>query len=595
MAGWFKKDFMNLYNEFEQKIKNVITGLIAKTSLPENIDTSKLTVEAPRDASHGDLATNAAMVLSKQAGMNPRQLAETLKPAIEDIEGVDAVEIAGPGFINIRLNSSFYFDILNTIINDADGFGSSQAGEGRPVNVEYVSANPTGPLTVGHARGAIVGDSLAKLLLKAGFAVRKEYYINDAGNQVNVLGESAYLRYREALGEKITIPDGCYPGEYLKEVGEAAKSQEGDKWINESDYLPFFREFAVNYLMNEIRSDLKHIGIDFDLFYSEKSAVQNGSVDRAMEYLTGKGLLYDGILEPPKGKAPEDWEPREQTLFRSTDFGDDVDRPIKKSDGTYTYFANDIAHFFDVYQDGYKDLIVVVGADHGGYVRRAESAFKAMTDNEGNFSMPLCAIVTVFNNGKPVRMSKRAGTFITLRDVLDAVGPGVMRFIMLTRQSNQTLEFDYAKALDQSKDNPYFYVQYAHARACSVLRHAQEMFGDIDLAEADLGKLNRPETLSVIKTLSQWPRIVEQAAMAREPHRVAFYLQDVASSFHSWWNMGRVDATLRFLIEDDKDMSLAHLALVTAVKNVIASALEVIGVEPLSELRGGLKEEEEAA
>lgn len=595
MAGWFKKDFMNLYNEFEQKIKNVITGLIAKTSLPENIDTSKLTVEAPRDASHGDLATNAAMVLSKQAGMNPRQLAETLKPAIEDIEGVDAVEIAGPGFINIRLNSSFYFDILNTIINDADGFGSSQAGEGRPVNVEYVSANPTGPLTVGHARGAIAGDSLAKLLLKAGFAVRKEYYINDAGNQVNVLGESAYLRYREALGEKITIPDGCYPGEYLKEVGEAAKSQEGDKWINESDYLPFFREFAVNYLMNEIRSDLKHIGIDFDLFYSEKSAVQNGSVDRAMEYLTGKGLLYDGILEPPKGKAPEDWEPREQTLFRSTDFGDDVDRPIKKSDGTYTYFANDIAHFFDVYQDGYKDLIVVVGADHGGYVRRAESAFKAMTDNEGNFSMPLCAIVTVFNNGKPVRMSKRAGTFITLRDVLDAVGPGVMRFIMLTRQSNQTLEFDYAKALDQSKDNPYFYVQYAHARACSVLRHAQEMFGDIDLAEADLGKLNRPETLSVIKTLSQWPRIVEQAAMAREPHRVAFYLQDVASSFHSWWNMGRDDATLRFLIEDDKDTSLAHLALVTAVKNVIASALEVIGVEPLSELRGGLKEEEEAA
>lgn len=595
MAGWFKKDSMNLYNEFEHKIKNVITGLIAKTSLPENIDTSKLTVEAPRDASHGDLATNAAMVLSKQAGMNPRQLAETLKPAIEDIEGVDAVEIAGPGFINIRLNSSFYFEILNTIINDADGFGSSQAGEGKPINVEYVSANPTGPLTVGHARGAIVGDSLAKLLLKAGFAVRKEYYINDAGNQVNVLGESAYLRYREALGEKITIPDGCYPGEYLKEVGEAAKSQEGDKWLNESDYLPLFREFAVNYLMNEIRSDLKHIGIDFDLFYSEKSAVQNGSVDRAMEYLTGKGLLYDGILEPPKGKTPEDWEPREQTLFRSTDFGDDVDRPIKKSDGTYTYFANDIAHFFDVYQDGYKDLIVVVGADHGGYVRRAESAFKAMTDNEGNFSMPLCAIVTVFNNGKPVRMSKRAGTFITLRDVLDAVGPGVMRFIMLTRQSNQTLEFDYAKALDQSKDNPYFYVQYAHARACSVLRHAQDMFGDIDLAQADLGKLDRPETLSVIKTLSQWPRIVEQAAMAREPHRVAFYLQDVASSFHSWWNMGRDDATLRFLIEDDKDTSLAHLALVTAVKNVIASALEVIGVEPLSELRGGLKEEEEAA
>lgn len=318
-------------------------------------------------------------------------------------------------------------------------------------------------------------------------------------------------------------------------------------------------------------------------------------MDRAIDYLSSKGLLYEGVLEPPKGKKPEDWEAREQTLFRSTDFGDDVDRPIKKSDGTYTYFANDIAHFYDVYKQGYNDFIVVVGADHGGYVRRAESAFKAMTDNEGNFSMPLCAIVTVYNNGEPVKMSKRAGTFITLRDILDAVGPGVMRFVMLTRQSNQTLEFDYAKALEQSKDNPYFYVQYAHARACSVLNHAKDMFGDFDIKDADFEKLDRDETIAVLKTLSQWPRIVEQAAIAREPHRVAFYLQEVAATFHSWWNMGRDDATLRFLIEDDRELSMAHLALVTGVKNVIADALGVIGVEPLDELRDGLKDEEGAA
>jgi arginyl-tRNA synthetase len=310
-----------------------------------------------------------------------------------------------------------------------------------------------------------------------------------------------------------------------------------------------------------------------------------------MDYLTSKGLIYQGVLEPPKGKEPEDWEPREQTLFRSTDFGDDVDRPLKKSDDTYTYFANDIAHFYDVHTQGYDDLVVVVGADHGGYVRRAESAFKAMTDGKGTLSMPLCAMVNVLNNGTPVKMSKRAGTFITLRDVLDAVGAGVMRFIMLTRQSNQTLEFDYARALDQSKDNPYFYVQYAHARACSVMKHARDMFGEFDIADADLDKLNRVETLDVIKTLSVWPRLIEQAAQAREPHRVAFYLSDLASAFHSWWNMGREDATLRFLIEDDRGLSIAHLALVSAVKTTIASALNVIGVEPLDELRGELKED----
>jgi arginyl-tRNA synthetase len=557
---------MNIFNEFEKDIKAAIAELAGEGTLPPAMDVSKLTVEPPRDSAHGDLATNAAMVLSKQAGMNPRALADILKPAIESIHGVEGVEIAGPGFLNIRLNAICYLNLLKQIMSEGLSFGASNFGAQKPVNVEYVSANPTGPLTVGHARGAIVGDSLANLLSKAGFKVRKEYYTNDAGNQVNVLGESAYLRYREALGETITIPEGCYPGEYLKDVGQAIATQEGDKWLSVDDYLSFFREFAVAYLMNEIRADLAHIGIEHDLFYSEKSAVDNGSVDRAMDYLTSKGLIYQGVLEPPKGKEPEDWEPREQTLFRSTDFGDDVDRPLKKSDDTYTYFANDIAHFYDVHTQGYDDLVVVVGADHGGYVRRAESAFKAMTDGKGTLSMPLCAMVNVLNNGTPVKMSKRAGTFITLRDVLDAVGAGVMRFIMLTRQSNQTLEFDYARALDQSKDNPYFYVQYAHARACSVMKHARDMFGEFDIADADLDKLNRVETLDVIKTLSVWPRLIEQAAQAREPHRVAFYLSDLASAFHSWWNMGREDATLRFLIEDDRGLSIAHLALVSAVK-----------------------------
>ena len=582
---------MNIYNEFEKEIKAVIAQLGEEGVLPMAMDVSKLSVEAPRDASHGDLATNAAMVLSKQAGKNPRELATILANVFASINGVEKVDIAGPGFINIRLNPSLYFNLLRQILDQGRDYGTSSVGAKKAVNVEYVSANPTGPMHTGHARGAIVGDALANLLAKSGFSVRKEFYINDAGNQVNVLAESTYLRYREAFGEAISIPEGCYPGEYLKDVAQAAKDQFGDRYLNDDAYLPAFRDFAVQYLMDEIKTDLHHIGIHHDLFYSERSAVESGSVDRAMDYLTSKGLLYQGVLEPPKGKTPEDWEPREQTLFKSTEFGDDVDRPIKKSDGTYTYFANDIAHFYDIHTQGYDDLVVVVGADHGGYVKRAESAFRAMTDGRGTLSMPLCAIVTVLNNGQPVKMSKRAGTFITLRDVVDAVGAGVMRFVMLTRQSNQTLEFDYAKALDQSKDNPYFYVQYAHARACSVLKHAADMFGDIDVKDADLSKLNRLETLSVLIILSQWPRMVEQAAMAREPHRVAFYLQDVAAGFHAWWNMGRDDATLRFLIEDDRETSMAHLALVIGVKNVIASALDVIGVEPLNELRGDLKEE----
>jgi len=589
---------MNIFNELEKEIKSVISHLGQENIFPRGMDVSRLTVEAPRDPSYGDLATNAAMILSKQAGMNPRALADILKQEMETIYGVAEVSVAGAGFINIRLNPEFFFRVLQDILSEGISFGCATIGHKNKVNVEYVSANPTGPLTVAHARGAIVGDALANLLLKAGYDVQKEYYINDSGNQVLILAESAYLRYREALGEDIgEIPAGCYPGEYLKDVGAAIAMQEGDKWVgrDKDEYIPFFCDFAIEFLMNEIKTDLAELGVKHDLFYSEHKAVENGSVDRVVEILSSKGLIYEGILEPPRGKKPDDWEEREQTLFRSTDFGDDVDRPLKKSDGTYTYFANDIAHFNDIFQMGYPQLITVVGADHGGYVKRAQAAFSAITDRQGILDLPLCAIVTVLDNGQPVRMSKRAGAFITLRDVMERVGAGVMRFIMLTRQSNQTLEFDYAKVLDQSKDNPYFYVQYAHARCCSVMRHAYEMFDDFDVTKANLSLLDRPETLDVIRILAAWPRIVEQAALAREPHRVAFYLQEVAATFHAWWNQGREDATLRFLIEDNKELSLAHLALLTGVRTVIASALNVIGVTPLDELRSSVNDAGEEA
>lgn len=591
---------MNIFNTMRDEILATVEDLARSSGWDSKIleDAARMTVEAPRDASHGDIATNVAMLLGKSVGMAPKDLAARVADAIKSrCALVDTAEVAGPGFLNIRLKPSAWQAQLKSILEAGDKYGASDHGKGARVNIEYVSANPTGPLTVGHARGAILGDALAGLLTKAGYDVQKEYYINDAGNQVRILGESAYLRYREALGEDIgEIPAGHYPGEYLKDVAQAVVAKDGDKWLGRADYHTYFRDFAIDFMMNEIKQDLHELGIHHDIFYSERSAVENGSVDRAIDTLDSLGLIYTGVLEAPKGKTPDDWEAKPQTLFRSTDFGDDVDRPVRKSDGVNTYFANDIAHYFDMFNMGYPTLINVVGADHGGYVKRAKAAVSAITQGKATLDLPLCAIVHVLDNGEPVRMSKRAGTFVTLRDIMDRVGAGVMRFIMLTRKAQETLEFDLTKAVEQSKDNPVFYVQYAHARCCSVLRHAAEMLGADaitanKLAKADLSRLSHADEIAAIRLLGAWPRLVEQAAIAREPHRVAFYLQDVAAALHGWWNKGRDDGTMRFLIESDKDLSLARIALVQAVASVIASGLGVIGVEAMTEMRASLDSE----
>lgn len=582
---------MNVFNDIKTSIHTVVTSLFPGVS---QAVLARITVEPPRDAAHGDMATNAAMILSKEAGKPPRAVAELLVEKFKTIPNVVKVEIAGPGFINISLEPDAFKAVVPHVLTAGSAvFGDSTMGARKRVNVEYVSANPTGPLTVGHARGAIFGDAVANLMAKAGFDVNREYYINDAGKQVEVLTDSVILRIREAAGEDIgEIPAGCYPGEYLKDVAQAYIAQNSADVSNRAH----IRNFSIGFLLAEIKSDLALLGVKHDLFVSEAGILASGAVESAMDQLTSLGLIYEGVLEAPKGKTPDDWEPREQTLFRSTGFGDDVDRPLKKSDGSTTYFANDIAHFFHVYKMGFETLINILGADHGGYVKRAKAAVKAITSDNAELDIKLVSIVHVTDNGQPVRMSKRAGTFITLRDMLDRVGAGVMRFIMLTREAGQTLEFDYTRVTEQSKDNPYFYVQYAHARAASVMKHAAAMFSadelsDAALAKADLAPLNRPEEMALIRLIATWPRIVEQAAAAGEPHRIAYFAQEVAAAFHGWWNRGRDDSTLRFLVDGDRGLTRARLALVRAAAQTIASALGVIGVTPLDELRSDVEVE----
>lgn len=584
---------MNFFRHFRDEVAAAVDRLAADGRLPREIDTSRVAVEPPRDPAHGDIATNAAMVLAKPAGMKPRDLAALLAEALGEHPAVTSAEVAGPGFLNLRLADDFWRQRLADALRAGTAWGDSDLGGGEKVNVEYVSANPTGPMHVGHGRGAVVGDALAALLRKAGYDVTREYYVNDAGNQVDVLARSVHLRYREALGEDVgEIPEGYYPGDYLIPVGRALAERDGGKWLSvpEEEWLPELRRFAIAAMLDLIRSDLAALGVRHDVFFSERELVEKGEVEEVLRYLEERGLIYTGVLEPPKGKKPEDWEPRPQTLFRATDFGDDVDRPLKKSDGSWTYFATDIAYHYDKYRRGFGTMINVWGADHGGYVKRLQAAIKAVTEGRGALDVKLCQMVNLLKGGEPVRMSKRAGTFVTLREVVDEVGKDVVRFIMLTRKNDAHLDFDLEKVLEQSKDNPVFYVQYAHARAHSVLRLAAEMFPDADLSPEALagGPLHRladEAEIGLMKAIAGWPRLIESAAEAHEPHRVAFYLYDLAAAFHALWNKGRDEATLRFLIAEDRELSLARLALVRGMALVVASGLAVFGVEPVEEMR----------
>ena len=580
---------MNAYRHFVERVIAALQEMQKSGALADKLDFSAITAEPPRDAAHGDIATNAAMVLAKAASRKPRDIAEALLAKLK--AGADVVDgsVAGPGFINLKLADGFWRERLRDCLKAGVAYGDSDMGKNQPVNVEYVSANPTGPLHVAHARGAVVGDALANLLAKAGYAVTKEYYINDAGAQVDTLGRSTYLRYREALGEPIgDIPEGLYPGEYLKDVGQKLAARDGDTWLKqpESAWLPAMRDFAITEQMADIQKDLTTLGVRMDRFSSERALVDDGAVDRAYHDLDKQGLVYKGRLEPPKGQKPDDWEDREQTLFRSTKFGDDVDRPLKKSDGSWTYFANDIAYHHDKYRRGFADMIDVWGADHGGYVKRMKAAASAITAGKGALDVKLCQLVRVMKNGELVRMSKRAGTFVTLADLLEEVGPDVVRFTMLTRKNDAAFDFDLVKATEQSRDNPVWYVQYAHARTNSVMRQAAA--ANISLAAYDaapLDKLTDAGELALIRLIAQWPRQVEAAAAAHEPHRIAFYLYDLAAAFHAHWNRGREEPGLRFVVESDAALTQARLALVKAVGFVISSGLKVFGVKPVEEMR----------
>jgi len=583
---------MNLYQHFRDVVVRIVNGLADEGSLPAGINTARVSVEPPREALHGDITTNAAMVLAKAAGMPPRELAEMLTDRLSGVEWISDTDIAGPGFVNMRLMPEFWHGCLKEILLAGTAYGDSSLGGGKQVNVEFVSANPTGPLHVAHARGAVVGDALAALLEKAGFEVTREYYINDAGAQVDTLARSAYLRYREAMGEDIgVIPEGLYPGDYLISVGEALAQKMGDKWLDadEDIWLGKIRTLAISMMMDTVREDLDSLGIHFDVFASENSLVETGAVDKVLSHLDQMGLIYTGVLEPPKGKTPDDWEPREQTLFKASQFGDEVDRAVKKSDGSWTYFATDMAYHQDKYRRGFKTMVNVWGADHGGYGKRMNAAVQAVTGGDGVLDVKICQMVHLKKDGEAFRMSKRAGTFVTLSDLISEVGRDVVRFMMLTRKNDSQMEFDLDKALEQSRDNPVFYVHYAHARCRSVLRNATEQWGGNwvtpeALAEADLNLLADQAELDVIKVMASWPRLVESAAEAHEPHRVAYYLNDLATGFHALWNKGNDDASLRFIVTENEPLTQARLALIQGVATVIASGLRVMGVAPVEEL-----------
>jgi arginyl-tRNA synthetase len=572
---------MNIFQHFETEFTRMLTDLSAQGVVPDTLDASRVVFELPRDHAHGDIATNAAMILAKPAQKSPRDLATLLAAEFQKIENVTAVDIAGPGFINIRVNPILWAQQIQDIIDAGLDYGRNKIGAGAMVNVEFVSANPTGPLHAAHARGAVIGDALAGLMEFCGWNVTREYYINDAGGQVDVLARSTYLRYCEALGRDIgEIPAGLYPGEYLKDVGAALAADAGERYLDkpEADWLDDVRRFAIDAIMTMIKQDLLALGIHMNVFSSERNLVASGAVQHAIDRLQAAGHLYQGILAPPKGKEPEDWEPREQLLFKASAFGDDTDRPLQKSDGSWTYFAADVAYHLNKLERTKGQLINIFGADHGGYVKRMNAAVAALSGETGMLDIKLCQLVNLLDKGKPVKMSKRAGTFVTVRDVIDTVGADVIRFIMLTRRNDQTLDFDFAKVTEQSRDNPVFYVQYAHARACSVLRQASAP------DHADLNELGAPAELALIKLLAGWPKLIESAALAHEPHRVAFYLVDLASHFHSLWNAGREDPSLRFIIDDNQAATNARLMLVQATSLVIRTGLNMLSIDALEEM-----------
>lgn len=586
---------MNLFTVFEQRIRSAVEGVVGKEALASAGEAvARIAAEPPRDASHGDVATNAAMVLAKPLGQKPRELALKIAARLEADLDVASVEVAGPGFVNLRLSDAFWAAQAADILRTGLAYGHSNIGGGEKINVEYVSANPTGPMHVGHVRGAVVGDVVASMLAAIGYAVTREYYINDAGAQVDMLARSAYHRYREALGEEIgAIPSGLYPGDYLKPVGQALKEEFGNGLLQlePPEWLPVVRERAVAAMMEMIRSDLDLLGVHHDLFFSERS-LQSGGVDRVAEAIAAlaeKGLVYRGTLPPPKGQLPEDWEDREQTLFRSTQFGDDIDRPLLKSDGSYTYFASDIAYHYDKYLRGFRKMINILGADHGGYLKRMKAAVTAISGGEATLDILFCQLVKLFRAGEPVVMSKRSGDLVTLREVVEEVGRGSVRFMMLFRKADAPLDFDFQAVQEQSKDNPVFYVQYAHARTASVRRQAGEEMPGLaldagSLAGADFLALEDQGERALIRIMADWPRILESAARAREPHKVAFYLHDLASAFHGHWNRGKELPQLRFIRPDHIPLSRARLGLVTAVGSVLRCGLQVLGVEAPEEM-----------
>jgi arginyl-tRNA synthetase len=589
----------HLFADVLARVHAICAALAREGNWPASVDFSRVVVEPPREASHGDMATNAAMVLAKEAKAKPRELAEKIAARLREDALVAKVDIAGPGFINLTLKPQAWADALRAVLREGEAYGRTAPTSTAKVNVEYVSANPTGPMHVGHCRGAVFGDALSNLLAFAGHDVTREYYINDAGAQVDVLGRSAYLRYREALGEDIgTIPEGLYPGDYLKPVGQALAAEYGDRLrtMNEAQWLPIVRDKAIAMMMDEIKADLAALNIHHDVFFSERSLISGGhnNVAETIDFLRDRGDVYEGRLPPPKGAPVEDWEDREQLLFRATAYGDDVDRPLIKSDGSYTYFASDIANHKNKYDRGFADLIDVFGADHGGYIKRMQAAVKAVTAGKATLDVKIVQLVKLLRNGEPVKMSKRSGDFVTLREVVDEVGRDAVRFMMLYRKNDAVLDFDLAKVIEQSKDNPVFYVQYGHARGHSVFRRAREVIPDLPeetdariawLAEAALERLSDPAELELLKRLALYPRIIEGAAAAHEPHRVAFYLYDLASELHALWNKGHDLPYLRFIIPDDAGLTVARLAMVQGVVSVLASGLSILGVHAPDEMR----------